>query len=65
VPYLRRKIGIVFQDFQLLGDRSVNDNLTFVMRSTGWKDREGMEARCRKCWKKWDWETKATSCRTS
>jgi cell division transport system ATP-binding protein len=45
VPYLRRKIGIVFQDFQLLGDRSVNDNLTFVMRSTGWKDRKAMEAK--------------------
>ena len=38
VPYLRRKLGIVFQDFQLLSDRSVNDNLIFVMRSTGWKD---------------------------
>ncbi|MGV9012442.1 MAG: cell division ATP-binding protein FtsE [Flavobacteriales bacterium] len=45
VPYLRRKIGIVFQDFQLLGDRNVNDNLTFVMRSTGWKDRKGMEGK--------------------
>lgn len=47
IPYLRRKIGIVFQDFQLLGDRSVNENLTFVMRSTGWRDRKGMEARVR------------------
>ena len=37
IPYLRRKIGIVFQDFQLLGDRTVNENLLFVMRSTGWK----------------------------
>jgi cell division transport system ATP-binding protein len=45
VPYLRRKIGIVFQDFQLLGDRNVNDNLTFVMRSTGWKDKKGMESK--------------------
>ncbi len=45
VPFLRRKIGIVFQDFQLLGDRSVNDNLLFVMRSTGWKDKGAMERR--------------------
>jgi cell division transport system ATP-binding protein len=39
VPYLRRKIGIVFQDFQLLIDRSVYDNLDFVLRATGWKDK--------------------------
>jgi cell division transport system ATP-binding protein len=38
VPFLRRKLGIVFQDFQLLTDRSINDNLEFVMRATGWKD---------------------------
>ena len=37
IPFLRRKIGIVFQDFQLLNDRSVNDNLEFVLRATGWK----------------------------
>jgi cell division transport system ATP-binding protein len=43
IPYLRRKIGIVFQDFQLLIDRSVNDNLMFVMRATGWKDEEKMK----------------------
>jgi len=36
VPYLRRKIGIIFQDFQLLSDRNVNDNLIFVMKATGW-----------------------------
>ena len=36
-PYLRRKIGIVFQDFQLLTDRSVNKNLEFVLKATGWK----------------------------
>lgn len=47
VPYLRRKIGIVFQDFQLLGDRSVNDNLTFVMRSTGWRDKKAMDNKVR------------------
>jgi len=38
VPYLRRKVGIIFQDFQLLFDRSVSDNLAFVLRATGWKD---------------------------
>ena len=38
VPYLRRKIGVVFQDFQLLMDRSVEDNLSFVLKATGWKD---------------------------
>tara|TARA_B100001109_G_C18864685_1_gene476348 strand:+ start:12296 stop:12991 length:696 start_codon:yes stop_codon:yes gene_type:complete len=40
VPFLRRKIGIVFQDFQLLSDRSINDNLKFVMRATGWKNKK-------------------------
>lgn len=40
IPLLRRKIGIVFQDFQLLGDRSVHDNLEFVLRATGWKKAE-------------------------
>ena len=38
IPYLRRKIGIVFQDFKLLNDRNVHDNLLFVLRATGWKD---------------------------
>ncbi len=38
IPYLRRKLGIVFQDFQLLTDRTVTDNLTFVLKATGWKD---------------------------
>jgi cell division transport system ATP-binding protein len=40
VPYLRRKLGIVFQDFQLLTDRSIEDNLIFVMKATGWKDKK-------------------------
>lgn len=40
VPYLRRKLGIVFQDFQLLSDRSVEDNLAFVLKATGWKNKE-------------------------
>jgi cell division transport system ATP-binding protein len=38
VPYLRRNLGVVFQDFQLLSDRNVNNNLKFVLRATGWKD---------------------------
>jgi cell division transport system ATP-binding protein len=45
IPYLRRKIGVVFQDFQLLMDRSVEDNLLFVLKSTGWKDRKLIEER--------------------
>jgi cell division transport system ATP-binding protein len=43
VPYLRRTIGIVFQDFQLLTDRNVHDNLEFVLQATGWKDKKLME----------------------
>lgn len=43
IPYLRRKIGIVFQDFQLLTDRNVEDNLLFVLRATGWKDKAVMK----------------------
>ncbi|MDD5569810.1 MAG: ATP-binding cassette domain-containing protein [Bacteroidales bacterium] len=39
IPFLRRKLGIVFQDFQLLMDRTVNDNVIFVMKATGWKDK--------------------------
>lgn len=45
VPLLRRKIGIIFQDFQLFPDRTVADNLTFVMRATGWKDSLKMKSR--------------------
>lgn len=43
IPYLRRKLGIVFQDFQLLIDRSVNENLLFIMKATGWKDEKKMQ----------------------
>ena len=45
VPFLRRKLGIVFQDFQLLSDRNVNENLVFVMKSTGWKSDKEITAR--------------------
>lgn len=43
VPFLRRNLGVVFQDFQLLTDRSVNDNLKFVLRATGWKEEKLMD----------------------
>lgn len=45
IPFLRRKIGFVFQDFQLLMDRNVFSNLEFVLRATGWKDKAGIEER--------------------
>lgn len=45
IPMLRRKIGIVFQDFQLLFDRNVEDNLYFVLEATGWKDKAAMSKR--------------------
>jgi len=45
VPLLRRKLGIIFQDFQLFQDRTVGENLDFVMRATGWKDKSKIKAR--------------------
>ncbi|MCC7332823.1 MAG: ATP-binding cassette domain-containing protein [Flavobacteriales bacterium] len=45
IPFLRRKLGIVFQDFQLLTDRNVYDNLKFVLTATGWDDKSKMESR--------------------
>ncbi len=45
IPYLRRKLGIVFQDFQLLIDRPVNDNLMFVLKATGWTNKKDIERR--------------------
>ena len=43
IPFLRRKLGVVFQDFKLLNDRTVQDNLRFVLKATGWKDKKEME----------------------
>lgn len=43
IPYLRRKVGVVFQDFQLLVDRNVEENLLFVLKATGWKDKHAMK----------------------
>ena len=43
VPFLRRNLGVVFQDFQLLNDRNVNENLKFVLKATGWKDDKLMD----------------------
>ena len=45
IPFLRRKIGIVFQDFELLNDRSVRDNLEFVLKATDWKDKQKINER--------------------
>ncbi len=45
IPFLRRKLGIVFQDFQLLPDRTINDNILYVMHATGWKDKVEMQKR--------------------
>ena len=45
IPYLRRGIGVVFQDFQLLSDRTVNDNLSFVLSATGWDDKDKINNR--------------------
>lgn len=45
IPFLRRKLGIVFQDFHLLTDRTIEKNLEFVMRATGWKDKKTMNER--------------------
>jgi len=58
VPFLRRKLGIVFQDFQLLMDRTVNDNLIFVMKATAWKDKKLMEQRIAEVLQKVGMETK-------
>ena len=58
IPALRRKIGIVFQDFQLLTDRNIHDNLLFVLKATGWKDKKEMEERIEDVLRKVGMETK-------
>jgi cell division transport system ATP-binding protein len=58
VPFLRRKIGIVFQDFQLLTDRTVNENLGFVLRATGWKNKLEINTRIDEVLEKVGLETK-------
>ena len=59
IPFLRRKTGVVFQDFQLLMDRTVESNLEFVLKATGWKDREAMDKRILEVLKAVGMETKA------
>jgi cell division transport system ATP-binding protein len=58
IPFLRRKLGVVFQDFQLLTDRSVAENLIFVMKATGWKDKNKMKARIQEVLEKVELGTK-------
>ena len=45
IPFLRRKLGIVFQDFKLLNDRNIHDNLLFVLKATGWSDKDKIESK--------------------
>jgi len=52
IPHLRRKIGIIFQDFQLLRDRTVFKNLEFILRATGWKDLGRINERIKSCLEK-------------
>jgi len=58
IPFLRRKLGIVFQDFKLLNDRTVNGNLEFVLRATGWKDKQQISDRIDDVLGKVDMKTK-------
>ena len=59
LPYLRRRLGIIFQDYKLLTDRSVEDNLLFVLRATGWKDKQLMKAHVREVLEQVGMENKA------
>ncbi|SRX54765.1 cell division ATP-binding protein FtsE [Aequorivita sp. CIP111184] len=59
IPFLRRKLGVVFQDFKLLNDRTVSDNLRFVLTATGWKDKAAMESKINQVLDKVDMKTKA------
>ncbi|MCL4164744.1 UNVERIFIED_CONTAM: hypothetical protein GTU68_064053, partial [Idotea baltica] len=56
--FLRRKLGVVFQDFKLLNDRTINDNLLFVLKATGWKDKDKMKTRVEEVLTKVDMKTK-------
>ena len=58
IPFLRRKIGIVFQDFKLLNDRTVFDNLLFVLKATGWTDKDAMTNKIHEVLDKVDMKTK-------
>lgn len=59
VPHLRRKLGVVFQDFKLLNDRNVHENLKFVLKATGWKDKTKMEHKIDEVLQKVDMKTKS------
>ena len=59
LPYLRRRLGIIFQDYKLLTDRSVEENLLFVLRATGWKDKKLMRDHVREVLEQVGMETKA------
>lgn len=59
LPYLRRRLGIIFQDYKLLTDRSVEENLLFVLRATGWKDTKLMKDHVREVLEQVGMETKA------
>ena len=58
IPFLRRKLGVVFQDFKLLNDRNVNENLLFVLKATGWKDRAAMDQKIEEVLRKVGMSTK-------
>nr|WP_321245831.1 ATP-binding cassette domain-containing protein [uncultured Psychroserpens sp.] len=58
IPFLRRKLGIVFQDFKLLPDRTINNNLEFVLKATGWKDKTKIKDRIESVLDKVDMKTK-------
>ncbi len=60
IPFLRRKLGVVFQDFKLLNDRTVNNNLAFVLKATGWKEKDKIENRIKEVLTKVGMESKGT-----
>ena len=53
IPALRKQMGIIFQDFQLLHDRSVAKNLKFVLQATGWTSKQRLNDALKKCWHRW------------